>query len=137
MYDRINELTTLLDYGKEERSKIYYPENYHLVLFKKYNMVVAIKYDYSLEKLIDTLVNNLVNDVEVKCPVCKNDLSFEVVKCPKCGVRLPFTEPKCWNCGADLTLKECPHCGAIITFDGKKPSFIKLLIYKIKKIFGG
>ncbi|ABU81824.1 zinc ribbon domain-containing protein [Ignicoccus hospitalis] len=137
LYDRINELTMALNLGKEERSKIYYPEDYHMLLFKKDNFVVAIKYDFAIDKLIEALTNNLLKGIEVRCPYCKNDLSFDVVKCPKCGERLPFTEPKCWNCGADLTLKECPHCGNLIYYNGQKPSFIKLLIYKLKRIFGG
>jgi len=137
LYDSINELTTLLDLGKEIWSKIYYPEDYRMLMFKYDNLTIAIKYEYVLERIIETLVDNLRNNLVVKCPYCKNDLTFEVVKCPKCGARVPFTEPTCWSCGADLRLKECPYCHKLVFYNGKKPSFITLLIYKIKSMFGG
>ena len=137
LYNSINDLTTLLDLGKEVWSKVYYPEDYRMLLFEYDNLTVAIKYEFVLEKIVETLVDNLKKGVEVKCPHCGRDLTFEVVRCPKCGARVPFTEPTCWSCGADLRLKECPYCHGLTFHDGKKPSFITVLIYKIKKIFGG
>ncbi len=137
LYKRINELTVLLDLGNEEWSKIYYPEDYRMTLFEYDNLTVAIKYEFVLERVIEALIDNLRKGVEVKCPHCGRELTFEVVKCPSCGARVPFTEPTCWSCGADLKLKTCPYCGKLTFHDGRKPSFITVLIYKLKKIFGG
>ncbi|NPA84887.1 MAG: hypothetical protein GXO07_02645 [Crenarchaeota archaeon] len=137
LYKSINDLTTTLNLGREEWSKVFYPEDYRMLMFEYDQLTVAVKYEQVLEKIIESLVNNLKRNAVVKCYRCGNELTFEVVRCPKCGTRVPFTDPTCWSCGADLRLKECPYCGTLIFNDGGKPSFITLLIYKIKRIFGG
>ncbi len=133
----VEELSVLLDKGKPEWLKVYLPDDYRIQLFKYQNLAIALKYEGYLERVIEKLINNLTSNVTVKCPYCKRDLTFTTIRCPSCGALNVFNEPRCWSCGADLSLKSCPYCGKLIYYDGRKPSFFTLLIYRIKRIFGG
>ncbi len=136
MLKSVEELSLLMDEGKPVWLKVYLPGDYKVQMFQYNNLSVAIKYEEYLEMVIEKLIDNLKKGITIKCPYCKRDLTFVTVKCPYCGSLNVFNEPRCWSCGADLRLKKCPYCGKLVYYDGRKPSFFTLLIYRIKKIFG-
>ncbi len=136
MLKSIEELALIMDKGKPIWLKVYLPEDYRVQMFQYKNLAVAIKYEAYLEKVIDKLIDNLRKEITIRCPHCKRDLTFVTVRCPSCGSLNVFNEPKCWSCGADLRLKRCPYCGGLVFYDGRKPSFFTLLVYRIKRIFG-
>jgi len=57
---------------------------------------------------------------EISCPNCGANLTLEVSKCPSCGKAIPFTSPHCPHCGADTRFKQCPKCGALVSYRGRR-----------------
>ncbi len=125
------------DLGEVQWMKVFMKENTDRIFISPFEkFVVAIKYDYVLDRLIEKLIGNLKSGIEIKCHNCGSDLTFEVYKCPKCGTSLTYNVTTCWSCGADVRIKRCPKCDKYILPDGSKPGFFTVLILKIKSLFG-
>ncbi len=133
--DRINDITKALGFGESEWIKLFVGETSRMFIFKYKNLVLVIKYDFALDRIIGKFVDYLKKNVSVICYHCKTDLTFRVYRCPKCGASNTYLDSTCWSCGADLKLKTCPNCGKLILPDGSKPGFFTILIYRIKSIF--
>ncbi|UXD22785.1 hypothetical protein IPA_08220 [Ignicoccus pacificus DSM 13166] len=135
LYDRMSELTNKLGLGDTDSIKVFLNDTTRLYVFKYKDLVLVIKYDFALDRILEKFTEMLKAAKSVICYNCKTDLTFKIYRCPKCGSFNTYDSERCWSCGADLKLKTCPSCGKLILPDGSKPGFFTVLIYRLKSIF--
>ncbi len=75
-----------------------------------------------LPEILVTVSSMYIDGKKVTCYNCGRDLTLEPYQCPRCRRKSPISTPVCPFCGADLRIKQCPYCKAIITFEGNKPA---------------
>lgn len=80
--------------------------------------IMALNIANKLVPVLSRFFDKIRKGEHVKCAHCGADLTFETLTCPRCGRTIPFISEKCPHCGYDLSIRRCPKCGKVITYEG-------------------
>mgnify|MGYP000141375288 CR=1 FL=1 len=93
--------------------------------------MLIVNCDYGLMGLINSIVDQVINDKIVKCANCGFNLTLQSIKCPRCGKSIPLIARVCPFCKVSIDARECPNCGKLVTHEGTlvKKSYAPLALF--------